>query len=80
MPPKKTPDWHYETAIAQVEDIIEQIETGDLDLAAVFSQFAIAVEQLNQCDAFLAQQQAQMSLLIETLTDDRAGDEEDEDF
>ncbi|MBF2084010.1 exodeoxyribonuclease VII small subunit [Thermoleptolyngbya sp. C42_A2020_037] len=75
MPPKKTPDWHYETAIAQVENIIEQIETGDLDLAAVFSQFAIAVEQLNQCDAFLAQQQAQMTLLIETLNDD-----EDEDF
>ncbi|BAU42354.1 hypothetical protein O77CONTIG1_02175 [Leptolyngbya sp. O-77] len=41
----------------------------------MFSQFAIAVEQLNQCDAFLAQQQAQMSLLIETLNDD-----EDEDF
>lgn len=76
MPPKKTPDWHYETAIARVEDIIEQIETGDLDLAAVFSQFAIAVEQLNQCDAFLAQQQAQMALLIETLTDDDDGDED----
>lgn len=80
MSPRKKSDWHYETAIAQVEAIIEQIETGDLDLAAVFSQFAIAVEQLNQCDAFLTQQQAQMSLLIETLTDDRAGDEDVEDF
>ena len=63
-------DWSYETTVIQVEQMINQIESGNLDLAEVFSEFASAVEHLRQCEAFLAQQQQQMDLLIETLTDE----------
>lgn len=63
------PNWQYETSVSEVERIIEAIEGGDLDLAHVFEQFATAVQHLNQCEAFLTQQQQHMALLIETLQD-----------
>ena len=69
--PQPDSSWHYETAVREVNHIIQQIEAGDLDLAEVFEQFSQAVAQLNQCDAFLNQQQGQLSLLIETLEADR---------
>ncbi|MEO0456063.1 MAG: exodeoxyribonuclease VII small subunit [Cyanobacteria bacterium P01_A01_bin.114] len=72
MPKAKKPakDWNYETAVAQVGEIIDQLETGEMPLAKVFEQFAQAVEQLQQCDAFLKEKQASAKLLIETLSDD----------
>ena len=63
-------DWNYEETVAQVESILSRIESGELDLADVFEQFSIAVNYLKQCDAFLAQRQQQVDLLIETLTDE----------
>lgn len=68
--PDFDPDWSYETTVVQVEQMINRIESGNLDLAEVFSEFASAVEYLRQCETFLAQQQQQMDLLIETLTDE----------
>lgn len=62
-------DWNYEQAVAQIEVIINRIEVGELELAEIFDQFAIAVEQLRQCEVFLNQQKNQMDLLIETLVD-----------
>lgn len=59
--------WNYEATVAQVETIIEQIEAGELELAEVFEQFAVAVKYLCQCEAFLQERQQQMHLLIETL-------------
>ena len=66
----KIQDWTYETAVAQVEMIIDQLETGGTPLAEVFEQFEQAVEQLQRCDSFLKEKQAKAQLLIETLTDD----------
>jgi len=63
-------NWNYETTVAQVEAIIEQIESGQLDLAEVFDQFTAATQYLRQCETFLAQRQQQMDLLIETLADE----------
>lgn len=68
--PDFDPDWSYETTVVQVEQMINRIESGNLDLAEVFNEFASAVEYLRQCETFLAQQQQQMDLLIETLTDE----------
>ncbi|MBE9124986.1 MULTISPECIES: exodeoxyribonuclease VII small subunit [unclassified Coleofasciculus] len=62
--------WNYEDTVKQVETIIEQIEAGELELADVFEQFSTAVEYLRQCEAFLAQRQQQMDVLIETLKDE----------
>jgi exodeoxyribonuclease VII small subunit len=62
----------YEETVAEVEAIIEQIESGSLSLEEVFAKFAIAIEDLRQCEAFLAQGQERMTLLIETLEDEPA--------
>lgn len=65
-------DWSYEASVQSVESVIRQLETGDLPLDAVFTQFAQAVEQLQKCDAFLQSKQDQAQLLIETLAEDSA--------
>ncbi|NET56453.1 MAG: exodeoxyribonuclease VII small subunit [Symploca sp. SIO2E6] len=59
--------WNYEATVAEVEQIIKQIEAGELELADVFEQFTTAVEYLHQCETFLTQRQQQMDLLIEEL-------------
>lgn len=63
-------NWSYEETVRQVEAIMARIESGELELAEVFNQFATAVSHLRQCELFLSQRQQQMDLLIETLTDD----------
>ena len=62
--------WSYEQKVLEIEEIIARIEAGELDLEAVFEQFSTAVESLRQCESFLQQRQQQVSLLIETLTDE----------
>ena len=62
-------EWNYERAIAQIEAIIQELETGNLPLTAVFSQFEAATEQLRDCEAFLAAGQDRISLAIETLSE-----------
>lgn len=65
----KNKDWNYEEAVAKVEGIIYQIESGELELSEVFNQFATATTHLQQCKEFLDRQQRQMHLLLETLED-----------
>jgi exodeoxyribonuclease VII small subunit len=65
----KTDDWNYETTVSQIETTLNQIESGDLDLADVFEQFTTAIAQLKECEAFLGDRQQQVDLLIETLTE-----------
>jgi exodeoxyribonuclease VII small subunit len=67
LPP--TDDWRYETVVAEVESIISQIESGELELEDVFEQFTQAVTYLKQCETFLTERQAQVDLLVETLED-----------
>ncbi len=67
-------DWNYEQTLSRIEAITHQIETGELPLADVFKQFSEAVSALQQCDRFLQEKQAQASLLIETLVDDKPED------
>ncbi len=62
--------WNYEAKVAEIEGIIARIEAGELDLEAVFEQFASAVEYLRQCESFLQQRHQQVELLIETLSDE----------
>jgi exodeoxyribonuclease VII small subunit len=67
---KKQDKWNYEEVMAELEEIIEQIESGSLPLEEVFEKFAIAVEYLRQCESFLNQGKERMGLLIETLEQD----------
>jgi exodeoxyribonuclease VII small subunit len=66
---KKKTEWNYEMAVAGVEVILGEIESGDLELTEVFSRFATAVESLQQCENFLTQQREQVELLMENLGD-----------
>ena len=66
---KKKQNWNYEATVAKVEKIISQLESGELELAEVFTEFSTAVEYLRECEAFLNQKQQQMTLLIETLAE-----------
>jgi exodeoxyribonuclease VII small subunit len=59
----------YEEKVNRVEEILSDIEGGDLELTEVFSKFAVAVECLQQCESFLAQQRKQVDLLLENLGD-----------
>jgi exodeoxyribonuclease VII small subunit len=59
----------YEEKVAQVEEILGEIEGGDLELTEVFSRFAVAVESLQQCENFLSQQREHVELLLENLGD-----------
>lgn len=62
--------WNYEETVAKVERIIAQIESGKLELAEVFDEFAAAVDYLRQCETFLQERKQKMDLLIETLEGD----------
>jgi exodeoxyribonuclease VII small subunit len=59
--------WNYEETVEGVEEILAAIEGGNLELTEVFSQFAVAVDRLNQCENFLAVQREQVELLLENL-------------
>ena len=69
-PVANKPEWNYEEAVAEIEAIAAQIESGALPLEAVFTQFEVAVQQLRQCETFLNRGKERMDLLIETLEDD----------
>ena len=62
-------EWKYEAAVERVEEILGEIESGELELTEVFSQFAVAVKSLQECEDFLSRQQEQVDLLLENLGD-----------
>jgi exodeoxyribonuclease VII small subunit len=62
-------EWKYETAVERVEEILGEIESGELELTEVFAQFAVAVESLQQCENFLAEQRERVDLSLENLGD-----------
>lgn len=62
-------NWNYELTVAKVEDIVAQIESGELELGDVFEKFEQAAQYLKECDAFLVEKREQVDLIIETLTD-----------
>ena len=61
-------DWQYETASAEVEQIIAELEQDGLSLDDAFGAFETAVKRLQECDKFLSDRQAQAEILIETLS------------
>jgi exodeoxyribonuclease VII small subunit len=65
----KNDDWSYEATVAQVEDILEVIEGGDLSLSEALDYSEVLKGHLQQCDEFLGQMQGRADLLMETLGD-----------
>lgn len=70
VPLTQQEDWNYEASVAEIEAIVDRIESGELQLADVLEQFEVAVQSLRQCEAFLTEKQQQVGLLIETLMDE----------
>jgi len=62
-------NWSYEATVSEVEAIIAELESGQLPLADVLTQFEQAVQALQQCETYLADKQKQVNVLIETLSD-----------
>jgi exodeoxyribonuclease VII small subunit len=62
-------EWKYEAAVTRVEEILGEIESGELELSEVFDRFVVAVESLQQCEVFLSGQREQVDLLLENLGD-----------
>lgn len=62
-------EWKYETTVARVEAILSEVESGELELNEVFSQFAVAVKSLQECEDFLSEQRERVDLLLENLGD-----------
>lgn len=69
---KKEKPWNYEEAVAEVEALIGEIESGSLPLEEVFEKFGRAVERLHQCENFLERGKGRLNLLIEKLDGDLA--------
>jgi exodeoxyribonuclease VII small subunit len=67
---KNRKNWNYEAAVAEIEAIVNRIESGELELAAVFDEFGVATKYLQQCQDFLHERQQQMDLLIENLANE----------
>ena len=48
-------EFDYEETVINIEEIISEIESGELTLQEVFEKFSLAVEDLQKCEAFLTQ-------------------------
>lgn len=62
-------EFDYEETVINIQEIIAEIESGELKLEEVFEKFSLAVTDLQRCEAFLTKSQQQMNLLIEILED-----------
>lgn len=70
MKQRKSKDpWRYEAAIAEVETLIQEIESGQLDLAEVVERFQRAAQTLKTCEAFLQEKRQQVAIIIEELAE-----------
>ena len=62
-------EFDYEKTVINIQDIIAEIESGQLTLEEVFEKFSVAVADLQKCEDFLTKSQQEIDLLIETLED-----------
>lgn len=53
----------FEDALAQVEQIVAKLETGDLGLTDSLGQYEVGVRRLKQCHAMLASAEQRVSVL-----------------
>ncbi|VAW77879.1 Exodeoxyribonuclease VII small subunit [hydrothermal vent metagenome] len=60
---KKTPD--FETALAELESLVEQMEQGDLSLDESLKQFERGVELTRACQTALKDAEQKVQILLE---------------
>ncbi len=60
---KKTPD--FETALAELESLVEQMEQGDLSLDESLKQFERGVQLTRACQTALKEAEQKVQILLE---------------
>ena len=53
----------FETALAEVQQIVERLESGELGLTDSLEQYEIGIKRLKQCHALLEQAERRVTLL-----------------
>jgi len=71
-PAESTPS--FETALAELEGIVEQMEAGELTLEQSLAQYKRGAELLKFCQSALADAQTQIKVLDDGVLKDLPGD------
>ncbi len=66
MNEKTTPEAGFEQALSELENLVEQLESGDLSLDQSLQQFKRGVELTRRCQGILEQAQQIVEQLIDT--------------
>ena len=66
MNEKSTQEAGFEQALSELENLVEQLESGELSLDQSLQQFKRGVELTRQCQGILKQAQQVVEQLIET--------------
>ncbi|NIL94749.1 MAG: exodeoxyribonuclease VII small subunit [Woeseiaceae bacterium] len=67
--------FHLEKALADLESIVEELESGDLPLEKAMKKFEEGIKLTRSCQAALKEAEQKVEILLES-----AGGEELEDF
>jgi len=79
MPKKKDETFNFETAIEGLNDIVENMEQGDLSLEESLKQFEQGIKLTRQCQKALTDAEQKVQILMEQNSDQSLTDyEEDE--
>lgn len=65
MPRKKASEFNFETAIENLETIVDDMESGDLSLEASMAQFEQGVKLTRDCHKALQQAEQKVKILLE---------------
>ena len=64
MPKKKTTDFDFETALENLNDIVEAMEEGDLSLEDSLKQFETGIKLTRDCQTALKNAEQKVKVLM----------------
>jgi len=67
----------FETAMTELEELVAQIETGNLSLEESLKQFEQGIKLSRTCQKALTEAEQRVKILTESLNDDTSDNEED---
>jgi len=79
MSPKKKESFNFEASMSELEDIVDQIESGELSLEEAMLQFEKGVVLTRQCQQALQVAEQKVKILLEKQGDLSLEDFADED-
>ena len=65
MPTKKTKEPDFETALGQLEELLENMESGELSLEESLKAFEQGVKLTSQCQKALSEAEQKVKILTE---------------